>query len=615
MKRKILMAGLLLISFMLNGEEKRNSLFGELDFFGTKVFAGLQGEVKQPSVYISDSYILGMDDEIVINIWGVVEEEYRKKIDNEGAIFIPGIGKIYVEGRTLKETKEIIQKKVLERYKNVSVAVTTGVLRKHEVFVLGEVKNPGSYVVSPTTSIIELLAMAGGPKETGSLRKIRIIKKDGSIREYDLYPLFTSGEPIPEIQFSQGDIVFVPLVEFVAGISGMVKRPAVYEFTEEVTIDELIRVAGGSLPNADFSRLQVERIDREKGKVVIDIGPAERETFKIKNLDLVVLPSLPDNLFYVVSLQGAVKRPGTYGWKSGMRVSEILKEDELLPYALKEKAEIVRTEEDGSKRVIVIYPEKIFKGEQKFDIPLSPMDKLIVYSQERLEKKVSIYGQVRYPGEYVIVRGDRLSDLIKRAGGFTKYAYLPGIVFLREEIKAEKEKQIASFIKEKEATLKREYERAEGVYDKQLIERGMIYLEQMKNMEVKGRLPLNITDDKSFREGSEYDVPLEDGDVIYVPPLPVSVTVTGEVNLPTNIVFNKKYKLDDYIRKAGGYTKNADRKNIFIAKANGMASHDLSKIEPGDTIVVPFEIKERTRTVLRDIIQMFYHLSLGVSVY
>lgn len=615
MKRKILVVGLLLISFMLNGEEKKNPLFGELEFFGTKVFSGLQGEVKQPSVYISDSYILGMDDEIVINIWGVVEEEYRKKIDNEGAIFIPGIGKIYVEGRTLKEAKEIIQKKVLERYKNVSVAVTTGVLRKHEVFVLGEVKNPGSYVVSPTTSIIELLAMAGGPKETGSLRKIRIIKKDGSIREYDLYPLFTSGEPIPEIQFSQGDIVFVPLVEFVAGISGMVKRPAVYEFTEEVTIDELIRVAGGSLPNADFSRLQVERIDREKGKVVIDIGPAERETFKIKNLDLVVLPSLPDNLFYVVSLQGAVKRPGTYGWKSGMRVSEILKEDELLPYALKEKAEIVRTEEDGSKRVIVIYPEKIFKGEQKFDIPLSPMDKLIVYSQERLEKKVSIYGQVRYPGEYVIVRGDRLSDLIKRAGGFTKYAYLPGIVFLREEIKAEKEKQIASFIKEKEATLKREYERAEGVYDKQLIERGMIYLEQMKNMEVKGRLPLNISDEKSFREGSEYDVPLEDGDVIYVPPLPVSVTVTGEVNLPTNIVFNRKYKLDDYIRKAGGYTKNADRKNIFIAKANGMASYDLSKIEPGDTIVVPFEIKERTRTVMRDIIQMFYHLSLGVSVY
>lgn len=99
------------------------------------------------------------------------------------------------------------------------------------------------------------------------------------------------------------------------------------------------------------------------------------------------MPSLPDNLFYIVSLQGAVKRPGEYGWKSGMKVSDILKEEEFLPYALKEKAEIVRTEEDGSKKVIVIYPEKIFKGEKEYDITLSPMDKLLVYSQERLEKK------------------------------------------------------------------------------------------------------------------------------------------------------------------------------------------------------------------------------------
>jgi len=103
--------------------------------------------------------------------------------------------------------------------------------------------------------------------------------------------------------------------------------------------------------------------------------------------------------------------------------------------------------------------------------------------------------------------------------------------------------------------------------------------------------------------------------VIYVPVAPVSVAVTGEINLPTNILFNKRYKLNDYIQKAGGYTKNADRKNIFIAKANGTASYDLSRIEPGDTIVVPFEVKERKRTVLRDIIQMFYQLSLGLSVY
>ncbi|MCM8820758.1 MAG: SLBB domain-containing protein, partial [Candidatus Omnitrophica bacterium] len=425
-----------------------------------------------------------------------------------------------------------------------------------------------------------------------------------------------SGEKAPEVQLSQGDIIFVPLVESLAGISGAVKRPAVYELKGISTIDDVIKLAGGALPNADFSRLQVERIDRERGKVLIDVDPAKTESFKVENMDLIILPPLPDNLFYIVSLQGSVRRPGEYGWKRGMRVSDILKEEDFLPYALKEKAEIVRTEEDGSKKVIVIYPDRIFRGESEYDINLSPMDKILVYSQERLEKKVTIYGQVRYPGEYVVVRGDRLSDLVKRAGGFTTYAYLPGIVFLRETIRVEKEKQITSFIKEKEEMLKKEYERTEGAYDKQLIQQAQIYLEQMKNMEVKGRIPLNITDEKTLIEGSnEYDIPLEDGDVIYVPVRPISVAVTGEVNLPTNIVFNKRCTLNNYVQKAGGYTKNADRKSIFIAKANGTASYDTSKIEPGDTIVVPFEIKERKRTVLRDIIQMFYHLSLGLSVY
>lgn len=617
MKRVIFLLYIFLISFILQGQENSISQYTGLDFFGVKVFSSIQGEIKQTGFYVPESYILGIDDEIVVNIWGAVEEEHRKRIDNDGAIFIPGTGKIYIEGKTLSEAREIIQRKILERYKNVSVSVTTGALRKLEVFVLGEVKKPGSYVISPMTSILEVLAMAGGPKETGSLRKIKTIrKKDGSIQEYDLYPLFISGEKTPEIQFSQGDIIFVPLVESLAGITGAVKRPAVYELTGSSTIDEVIKLAGGALPNADFSRLQVKRIDRERGKILIDVAPVNREPFKVENLDLIILPSLPDNLFYIVSLQGAVKRPGEYGWKSGMKVSDILKEEEFLPYALKEKAEIVRTEEDGSKKVIVIYPEKIFKGEKEYDINLSPMDKLLVYSQERPEKKVTIYGQVRYPGEYVIIRGDRLSDLVKRAGGFTTHAYLPGIVFLREAIRAEKEKQVASFIKEKEELLQKEYERTEGAYDKQLIDQARIYLEQLKNMEVKGRLPLNITDEKALLEGrSEDDIPLEDGDVIYVPVAPVSVAITGEVNLPTNILFNRRYKLDDYVRKAGGYTKNADRKGIFIAKINGTASYDISRIEPGDTIVVPFEVKERKRTVLKDIIQMFYQLSLGISVY
>ena len=103
--------------------------------------------------------------------------------------------------------------------------------------------------------------------------------------------------------------------------------------------------------------------------------------------------------------------------------------------------------------------------------------------------------------------------------------------------------------------------------------------------------------------------------MIYVPEKLISVAVMGEVNLPTNIIFKKDYGLDDYIQKSGGYTRNADRRNIFLAKVSGMATRNVGNIEPGDAIVVPFETKQKRFSVIRDIVQMFYQLSLGLATY
>jgi len=99
MKRVIFLLYIFLISFILQGQENSISQYTGLDFFGVKVFSSIQGEIKQTGFYVPESYILGMDDEIVVNIWGAVEEEHRKRIDNDGAIFIPGTGMIYIEGR------------------------------------------------------------------------------------------------------------------------------------------------------------------------------------------------------------------------------------------------------------------------------------------------------------------------------------------------------------------------------------------------------------------------------------------------------------------------------------------------------------------------------------
>lgn len=586
-----------------------------LEVYGQRIFAEFPPEVRRTGFHIPDNYVLGIEDELLINVWGAVEEEYRKTVEYDGAIFIPGIGKIHLDGKRLNDAKELIRTKLFGRYKNISVSVTTGKLRTLEIFVLGEVKKPGSYVISPMTSILEVLAMAGGTTDKGSLRNVRVTKKsDGTAESYDLYPLFMSGQPPPEIQFSQGDMVFIPLAESLAGIKGAVRRPGVYEIQGTATLENLIDLAGGTLPNADFSRIQVERTDTVKGRIFIDIDYTLSGDFVIKNLDTVNIFPLPEQPFYRVFLEGAVKRPGTYGWKEGLKLSDLLKEAELLPYALRDKAEIIRTEPDGSKKIILTYPEKLFTGSEGYDITLVPQDRVLVYSQERPEKKVVIQGQVYYPGEYVIIRGDRLSDLVKRAGGFTRYAYLPGIVFMRETIRAEKEKQVAAFIKEKEVMLKLEEKQTENAEEKKLLDQGKMLLEQLKATEIKGRIPLHVDSEKTFT-GSESDIFLEDGDSIYIPDKFASVAVVGEVNLPSNIIFRKNSGLNYYIQKSGSFTKNADRRNVFIAKVNGTATTDVNNLEPGDTIVVPFEAKERKGKIFKDIVQMFYHISLGLSVY
>ncbi len=615
MKKHLIVPVLLFISLAAKGQ---NSVFvdhPDLEVFGQKIFAEFPREVKQTGFYIPDSYILGIEDELLINIWGTTEEEYRKKIEYDGAVFIPKIGKIHLEGKRLSEARKIIRNKLFSRYKNISVSVTTGKLRTIEVFVLGEVKKPGSYIISPMTSILEILAMAGGTTEKGSLRQIKVTKKvDGTIKSYDLYPLFMSGQPPPDIQFSQGDIVFVPLAESFAGIKGAVRRPGIYEISDSATLEEIINLAGGALSNADFSHIQVERTDETKGKILIDIDYTTSRIFVIKNFDVINIFSFPEQSFYKVSLEGAVKRPGMYGWKEGLTITSLLREEELLPYALKDKAEIVRTNPDGSKKIIIFSPKKIFTRTSQDNITLEPQDRIIIHSQERPEKKVIIQGQVYHPGEYVIVRGERLSDLVRRAGGFTQYAYLPGIVFMRESVRNEKEKQVTSFIEEKETMLKQEEKVLEKDEDKQLLEQGKILLEKLRTMEIKGRIPLHITDETSFI-GTDYDINLENGDSIYIPDRFVSVAVVGEVNLPSNVVFRKNYRLSDYIKKAGGFTKNADRKNIFIARVDGTASNNLTHLEPGDTIVVPLEIKERKGRIIKDIAQMFYHISLGLAPY
>lgn len=581
--------------------------FGQ-DFFSSASLSGFDaGRI------IPEKYYLGYGDQIEISVWGVIEQKYQMEIDREGSILIPRIGKIVLAGKNLTQAKKYIQESFNKIYKNINVELTLNKPRLISVFVMGEVKKPGTYTVNPSSSVLEALTLAGGVSERGSLRKISITSKDGHRRNVDLYPVFLGGT-LPDITFQSEDIIYVPLGSQFVSIKGAVRRPAIYEVVDTLKLQTLIDFAGGFLPDADLQRITVIRDDRIFGRKIMDIFPQKDpgvlENFVLRDGDNVEISYINKDIIDCVFIEGTIKNPGRYQWKSGITVSDIIKESDLLPETLEEKAEIIRETPSGVREIMQFSLIDAIRNVK--EIQLNPRDRVVIRSKDKPLKKVRITGEVKFPGEYVISPEETISSVIDRAGGFTSQAYLPGTVFTRVSVKQREQQELEKFILEKQSTLEKETERTESEEEKALIEKGKTLLQQLAQTPVTGRIVVSLVPWDKFK-GSNSDIFLEDGDAIYIPTKPTIVSVLGEVNHSANILYKSGADAEYYIKKAGSYTKNADMKNIFVVKVDGTANNDLKTIEPGDVIVVGFLAKDRAGKIFKDIVQMIYYVAMAIS--
>lgn len=604
--RKICLLTLILFLF-------KHSLFSEeLKIFGQDFFSNVNLTSPEAVRFIPEKYFLGPGDQIEISVWGVVEIRQQLEIDREGNILIPRLGKIHLSGKTLTEARKYLQDLFNRTYRNVKLELTLTRARLINVFVMGEVKKPGTYTITPFSTIMEVLGMAGGITEKGSMRKISIIRRDGTKQEVDLYPVFF-GSGLPEIVFYPEDTVYVPLGSKFVSIKGAVRRPAIYEIVAPVTIKQLIDFAGGFLSDADTKRIAVIRNDTS-GKKLIDIFPQIEkdvlEKFVLEDGDEVEISFISKDIVDCIFVEGTIRNPGKYQWKQNLFVSDIISETDFLPDTLVELAEIIREKETGNREIIQF---SLIDAVKKIkDIKLEPRDRIVIRSKERPLKKVTISGEIKFPGEYVIYPGETLSSLISRAGGFTPQAYLPGVIFTRVSVKQREKQELEKFIMEKQTVLEKEAGRTESEEEKALIEKSKTLLQQLAQAPVTGRVIVHLEPWEKFK-GSESDVLLEHGDSIHIPSKPTVVSVVGEVNHPANVLFKNGADVNYYINKAGSFTKNADTKNIFIVKIDGTASTDLKKIDPGDVIVVGFLAKDRPGKILKDILQMLYYVKMIIE--
>ncbi|MCK5509544.1 MAG: polysaccharide export protein, partial [Desulfobacterales bacterium] len=223
---------------------------GDLLIFGQQLFSAGPASFTPPSnMPVSTDYIIGPDDNIVVQLWGRINEQYTLTVQRDGSIQLPQIGTIQVAGLTYKQLQKLIKREA-ESITGVNVNVTMGKLRSITIFVVGSVKKPGAYTVSAFDTILNTLIYARGPDVLGSMRNIQLRRRNKIVTTFDLYDLILKGDNSKDMRLEPGDIIFVPKAETVVAIDGDVKVPAVYELKKEKSLLNALELAGGIKPSA-----------------------------------------------------------------------------------------------------------------------------------------------------------------------------------------------------------------------------------------------------------------------------------------------------------------------------------------------------------------------------
>ena len=238
-----------------------------LEQFGYDLFATrVSSFAPTGNVPVGDDYIVGPDDELNIYNWGRVNQTVKLKVDRDGAVMVPEIGPIQIGGLTFGQAKKLIEGR-MSQITGVEVGVTMGQVRTIQVFVIGNVAQPGLYTVSALSHVSNVLGAAGGISKMGSLRKIELRRDDRVALTIDLYDMLLRGDTHDDVRLKPRDVIFVPVIGAVAAVTGDVKNPAIYEMLGNESLGNLLRMAGGVTAFGYAERVQIERVQNHEKRI------------------------------------------------------------------------------------------------------------------------------------------------------------------------------------------------------------------------------------------------------------------------------------------------------------------------------------------------------------
>ena len=465
------------------------------------------------------------------------------------------------------------------------------------VQISGNVKRPMKFEMKKNETLATLINYAGGFSADAYTRSLRVVRQNGE--EYEI-------NTVKEIDYSaypmrNGDVVTAEAIlnRFTnkLEVRGAVYRPGIYQLNGEInTVRALVNEAKGLMGDAFTNRavLQREREDLTTEIISVDVRSIMAGTspdIPLQKNDILYIPSIHDlEDRGDVAIFGEVAKPDSYSYSDNMTLEDLI----IRAGGLRESASTVRvdvsrrikdpksthsTDSIGQMFTFALKDGFVIDGEQGFT--LQPYDQVFVRRSPgyQAQQNVQVTGEVIFGGTYAMTTTEeRLSDLVKKAGGATPKAYLRGAKLIRVANDEEKK-------------------RMRDVIDLMNRQFGKAMMDSL-DIRVEDTFSVGIDLEKAMAQpGSEYDLVLREGDVLDVPKLNNTVKVNGAVMMPNTVGYLSDKNANYYLDQAGGYALNAKKSKKFVIYMNGQVARikgrSKDKIEPGCEIIVPSKKNKR----------------------
>ncbi len=511
------------------------------------------------------NYTLGPGDEVIVDIFGVNQSTIRSIISPEGSIKVDILGPVYLNGKTIAEANTYLKKRLASIYEGLNndeekettdIQLSLGQIRSIQINIVGEVPNPGTFMVSSLSSVFHAMHRAGGVNDDATVRAIKVIRNNRIIATIDIYDFLMTGSRENDVRLEEGDVILVEPYQQIVKLNGFVKRPMNFELKRGETVNDLLKYSGGFGRGAFTGSVTVIR-QSEREYEVRTVESSDFSSFQLNDGDEVEVSKMFTRFENRIAIRGAVLLPGLYELGDIRTVRQLIeKAGGLQPDAYTERVMLHRENDDRSLETMGIDLDAILKGDKQ-DVVLRKNDELYIPSVFDLKDQgtLTIRGEVASPGSFPYAANTTIQDLIIQAGGMRRSASVVRI-------------DVDRMVEDSESSV--------------------------AQSDISEHFTFNLKDGYALDNAASFV--LEPYDVVTVRRSPSYVpskivTVVGEANFPGQYNMNKREdRVSDLVSRAGDLTDFAYAKGAHLSRLMTNEERDLvqtaikAMISSGDSL-------------------------------